>query len=72
MNEEFKNGLTQSAKLKVCDELRECCVDLMFIREKFQDIVKQHNLPIGNMDNFAKVWFLQDEIEILRNKIEEE
>lgn len=72
MNEEFKNNLTQSAKLKVCDELRECCVDLMFIREKFQDIVKQYNLPIGNMDNFARVWFLQDEIEILRNKIEEE
>ena len=72
MNEEFKDNLTQSAKLKVCDELRECCVDLMFIREKFQDIVKQYNLPIGNMDNFARVWFLQDEIEILRNKIEEE
>ena len=72
MNEEFENGLTQSAKLKICDELRECCVDILVIREKFQEIINQYNLPIGNMDNFGKVWFLQDETEILKTKIAEE
>ena len=45
MNEEFENGLTQSAKLKICDELRECCVDILVIREKFQEIINQYNLP---------------------------
>ena len=55
MNEEFKKGLTDQAKLKICEQLRECIIDIMHARDKFKTIVTDYDLPVSDLTHINSV-----------------
>lgn len=72
MNEEFKEGLTDIAKLKICEQLRECLIDIMHARDKFATIVKDYDLPISDLGHVNNVSNALGDVEILTTRVEED
>ena len=72
MNEEFKKGLTDQAKLKICEQLRECIIDIMHARDKFKTIVTDYDLPVGDLSQINSVSYVLNDVEILTRKVEED
>ena len=72
MNEEFKEGLTDQAKLKICEQLRECIIDIMHARDKFQTIVTDYDLPVSDLTHINSVSSVLGDVEILTRKVEED
>ena len=71
MNEEFKEGLTDQAKLKICEQLRECIIDIMYARDKFKTIVTDYDLPVSDLTHINSVSSVLGDVEILTRKVEE-
>tara|TARA_B100002019_G_C20769097_1_gene356665 strand:+ start:188 stop:412 length:225 start_codon:yes stop_codon:yes gene_type:complete len=72
MNEEFKEGLTDQAKLKICEQLRECIIDIMHARDKFKTIVTDYDLPVSDLTHINSVSSVLGDVEILTRKVEED
>lgn len=71
MNEEFKEGLTDQAKLKICEQLRECLIDIMHARDEFYTIVQEYDLPISGLGHVNNVSNALSDVEILTTKVQE-
>ena len=71
MNEEFREGLTDQAKLKICEQLRECIIDIMYARDKFKTIVTDYDLPVSDLTHINSVSSVLGDVEILTRKVEE-
>ena len=72
MNEEFKEGLTDQAKLKICEQLRECIIDIMYARDKFKTIVADYDLPVSDLTHINSVSSVLGDVEILTRKVEDD
>ena len=70
MNDEFKEGLTDLAKLKICEQLRECLIDIMHARDEFYTIVQEYDLPISDLGHVNNVSNALCDVEILTRKVE--